>query len=59
VIVNYSTGTIGVPVEKELPTERVRPEVAALKHGASMNVRQVLELAQASRFSRWVFAEPL
>jgi uncharacterized protein (DUF849 family) len=57
VIVNFSTGTVGVPVEKRIAyLEAGRPEVAALNMG-SMNYAKYSRKRQAFVFS-FVFANP-
>ncbi len=57
VIVNYSTGTIGVPVEKRIAYLReCRPEVAALNMG-SMNYAKYSKSRKAFVFDT-VFANP-
>ena len=49
VIINYSTGAIGVPIEKRLEYLRaLRPDVAALNM-SSHELRQVLAAAQGLR----------
>ena len=53
VIVNYSTGTIGVPVEKRIDYLReLPPGGGGAEHGLD-ELRQVLALAQGVRVQRW------
>ena len=58
-IINFSTGTIGVPVEKRdrLPARPCRPEVAALNMG-SMNYAKYSARRKEFVF-KTVFAEPV
>ena len=58
VIINYSTGTIGVPVEKRIEYLRALPAGGGgAEHGLD-ELREVLALAQSSSSSRWSSQNP-